>query len=117
MLGTSVNHPVIESTAIHLPDNFLAQHDLDNRKLTDENVNYLARLALDHFRSELMGMPMDWYLEEKIEQVFNELKRQLPTSNFEWHIQKQRASYWQVGESYLTWNVIVNKHLAVSFNV
>lgn len=118
MFCIPVDLPVIESTAIHLPDDFLAQHGMDNCSLTDENINYLAQWALDHFRPDLIGMGMDWNLEEKLDQIFRELKALIPTyqqNKFKWHIQKNRASYWQAGQSFLTWNVIVNNHLAVSF--
>ncbi|ARV77077.1 hypothetical protein PHABIO_446 [Pseudomonas phage Phabio] len=107
---------VTESSGIHLPEDFLAKHCLHNRRLTDENINHLAQWALEHFRPELYGTLMDWDMEAKIEQVFRELQALLPKpEQMVWHIQKQRANYWQVGQSYLTWNVIVNKHLAVSF--
>lgn len=109
---------VIESTDIHLPEDFLAKHCMHNRPLTEVDINHLTMWALEYFRPLLHGTEMDWDLEARIDQIFNELKDLVPNqykSLVCWHIQKIRPDPWRCGEPSLTWNVIMNKHLVVSF--
>lgn len=109
---------VVEYPGIHLPEDFVEQHGFASQVLTIESATYLAQMAFDLFRPELIGMGMDYHMEDKIAQIFSELERVVNSAFkdlFKYKIKYYRGDPWKGEQSCVSWNILIKDKLVVSF--
>lgn len=109
----------VPDTRDRLPDDFVKQNIDESLPRPEDVVYNIVLTAFEYWRPEILHVEMGWNLEERIHKIFDNVHEQLPPyyrSKMAWYIQKVRPCVWRCNEPLLTWNVILNSKLVVSFN-
>ena len=95
-------------------DNFVIEMGFDPKNISTEDANQLGQYAFSFFRPLFNGTPFGNEMEGAIMFVMGELERVTPTRFHPLLKYRIDKSPW-FHKPHLTWNVIMNQHLIVSF--